>query len=182
MKAVFLDRDGVLNHALIREGRPYAPARPDEFVLVPGVGHDVARLKAAGFVVLVATNQPEIARGNHRREDLAAMHARLASEVPVDEILVCFHDDADQCHCRKPKPGLLLDGARKYGASLADSYMVGDRWRDIEAGQRAGVRTIFLDFQYAERRPSPPADVTVGSLAEAVDWILNQQPTQLGDA
>ncbi|MBE3133192.1 MAG: HAD family hydrolase [Acidobacteria bacterium] len=171
-RAVFLDRDGVINRAIVRDGRPYPPATIEAVEVLPGVADGLARLHDAGFRLVVITNQPDVARGTQRRDVVDAIHARLASLLPINEFRVCDHDDGDLCACRKPQPGLLLDAAREGGLSLADSYLVGDRWRDVEAGRAAGCRTIFIDYHYAERRPDAP-DVTVQSLAEAADWILN---------
>jgi D-glycero-D-manno-heptose 1,7-bisphosphate phosphatase len=168
---VFLDRDGVINRAIVRDGKPYPPRHSDELEILPGVPEALARLRSAGFHLVVVTNQPDVARGTQRREVIDAMHALLAAALPIDEFRVCDHDDSDGCVCRKPKPGMLEAAAREADLNLSDSFMVGDRWRDVEAGRRAGCRTVFIDRQYAEARPDRP-DVTVGSLPEAVDWIL----------
>lgn len=172
--AVFLDRDGVLNRVLIRDGMPFGPMTLAEFVLVEGAGADVRRLKDAGYAVIVATNQPELARGRLQPAALEAMHAKLRAEVPVNAIQVCPHDDADRCACRKPQPGLLLSAAREHGIDLPRSYMVGDRWRDVEAGRAAGCRTVFVDMGYREALRSPPDHVASG-LGEAVRWILGDR-------
>lgn len=167
--AVFLDRDGVLNRAVVRDGKPYPPASPEEAELLPGAVEALGRLKAAGYALVVVTNQPDVARGRQTRAAVEAINDKLLQRLPVDEFRVCYHDDADGCGCRKPKPGLLLQ-APSY--SLADSIMVGDRWRDIEAGRQAGVRaTVLIDCGYAEPEPSE-ADVRVATLKEAADWIL----------
>jgi D-glycero-D-manno-heptose 1,7-bisphosphate phosphatase len=132
----------------------------------------LTRLRAAGFHIVVVTNQPDVARGTQQRAVVDAMHDRLASSLPIDEFRVCDHDDVDACVCRKPKPGLLEAAARDAGVSLAASFMVGDRWRDVEAGRRAGCTTVFIDHGYAERPPEHP-DAIVPSLPDAVDWILS---------
>jgi D-glycero-D-manno-heptose 1,7-bisphosphate phosphatase len=170
-RAVFLDRDGVINRAIVRGGRPYPPAIEEELEILPGVADALARLHRAGFRLVVVTNQPDVARGRQRRETIDRMHARLGATLPIDDFRVCPHDDSDACGCRKPKPGLLDAAARDAGLSLGDSFMIGDRWRDVEAGARAGCTTIFIDYGYNERRPEHP-DAVVGSLAEAADWIL----------
>ena len=173
-RAVFLDRDGVINAATVRNGRPHPPATLDDLVVLPGVTDALVRLRDAGFRLIVVTNQPDVARGTQRREIVDAMHARLASLLPIDEFRVCDHDDGDGCDCRKPKPGLLEAAARDGGLALAASFMVGDRWRDVDAGRQAGCLTIFIDRGYHERGPDRP-DIIVHSLPEAVDWILSRQ-------
>jgi D-glycero-D-manno-heptose 1,7-bisphosphate phosphatase len=167
--AVFLDRDGVLNRAIARGGRPYPPKGVEDLEILPGVRDALLRLKAAGFSLVVVTNQPDVARGRQSRETVEALHARLASELPLDEFRVCYHDDVDACGCRKPKPGLLTQ-TPVY--PLDRSIMIGDRWRDVEAGRRAGCRAVILiDRGYDEKRTAEP-DVRVSSLTEAADWIL----------
>jgi D-glycero-D-manno-heptose 1,7-bisphosphate phosphatase len=169
--AVFLDRDGVLNRAMVRDGLPYPPESVASLEVVPGVAEACATLRGAGFLLVVVTNQPDIARGTRTREDVEALNRRLAALLPLDDFRVCPHDDRDGCDCRKPSPGLLLAAARDRSIDLRRSVMVGDRWRDIESGRRAGCRTVFVDHGYSERRPERP-DLTVSSLGEAVPWIL----------
>jgi D-glycero-D-manno-heptose 1,7-bisphosphate phosphatase len=171
-RAVFLDRDGVINRAIVRDGRPYPPGQIGELEILPGVPEALARLHDAGFRLVVVTNQPDVARGTQRRDVIDAMHESLAASLPLDEFRVCAHDDRDGCVCRKPLPGLLEAAARESDLDLTGSFMVGDRWRDIEAGHQAGCTTVFIDRGYAERRPERP-DVTVASLPDAVDWILS---------
>jgi len=173
-RVVFLDRDGVLNRPVVREGKPYPPASPDELEIVPEATAALAALRQAGFALYVVTNQPDVARGTQRRSIVEAMHAALRNVRPLDGFYVCYHDDADACECRKPKPGLLLTAAEEHGISLPVSYMIGDRWRDIEAGRRAGCRTVWIEYGYAERGPSAPPDFTAHSLPEAAGWILQE--------
>lgn len=170
-RAVFLDRDGVLNRAIVRDGKPFAPASPAEFEILPDAAACLAELKRLGFLLLVVTNQPEVARGTLAPAALEEMHAALRAQLPLDDILCCFHDDAAACECRKPRPGLLIEAARRYGIDLARSFLIGDRWRDIEAGAAAGCRTVWIDYGYSERAPGVKADARVGSLAEGVEWI-----------
>jgi len=171
-RAVFLDRDGVLNRAIVRHGRPYPPATLEEFEILPGAAEAARKLRDAGFLLVGATNQPDVARGTQRREVVEAMNGRLLAEMPLAEILVCY-EDGDDCPRRKPNPGLLLEAAETYAIDLSASYMVGDRWRDVEAGRRAGCRTIFIDRGYSERRPDPPADHDAADLTDAAEWILS---------
>jgi transaldolase len=169
---VFLDRDGVLNAAPVRDGKPCAPAALAELRLLPGVPEACAALRRAGFLLIVATNQPDIVRGNTDLATVAAINAHLQQTLGLDHVAMCPHDDADRCACRKPKPGLLRDCARDWGIDLARSYMIGDRWRDVEAGRAAGCRTVFIDYGYDERRPHRP-DLVTTSLAAAVPLILS---------
>jgi D-glycero-D-manno-heptose 1,7-bisphosphate phosphatase len=171
VKAVFLDRDGVINANIERDGRPFAPTRLEQFRLLRGVPEATHRLKDAGYLLVVVTNQPDVATGKTPKTTVEAMHAEIRRRLPIDDIMVCFHTDADGCACRKPKPGLILDAAAKYGINLAASYIVGDRWRDVLAGQAAGCRAIRVDHGLTEERASSP-ERTVKSLAEAVDYIL----------
>lgn len=171
-RAVFLDRDGVINRSLVRDGKPYAPTTLGEFEILPGVAEALLRLRSAGFLNLVVTNQPDITTGKQQPEILEAMHARLLAELALDAVRVCPHTDAAACACRKPAPGLLLEAAREYDIDLKGSYMVGDRWRDVEAGQRAGCECFFIDYGYSEKSPKKPY-VAVKSLAEAAAVILS---------
>lgn len=176
-RAVFLDRDGVINRAVLRGGRPYPPANVSELEILPGVAEALERLHRASFLLIVVTNQPDVARGTQTRDAVESLHRCLMNALPLDEVLACYHD-GDQCNCRKPKPGALLDAQRRYGIDLVHSYMVGDRWRDVEAGQRAGCTSLFLDCGYNERQPTGPF-VRVQSLASAADWILSANSDEL---
>jgi D-glycero-D-manno-heptose 1,7-bisphosphate phosphatase len=174
VKAVFLDRDGVINANLMRDGKPVAPTSLAEFRILPGAPEAARRLKDAGFLLVVVTNQPDVATGRTAKAAMEAMHAEIRRLMPIDDFMICFHTDADNCSCRKPKPGLLLQAAAKHGIDLASSTIVGDRWRDILAGQAAGCRTIRVDHGPVEERPSAP-DRTVKSLAEATALILGRE-------
>jgi D-sedoheptulose 7-phosphate isomerase len=176
-RAVFLDRDGVINRAFVREGKPFGPATLQELEVLPGVPEALQELKQNGYKLLVVTNQPDVARGRQSRQTLDEMHRALSARLPLDDILVCCHADQDKCNCRKPKPGMLLEAARKHNIDLAASFMVGDRWRDIEAGYNAGCRTILIDYGYSERPPDRAPDVRVGTLREAADWIVRSTPS-----
>ncbi len=170
--AVFLDRDGVLNAAIVRDGKPYPPASVGELVIAPDAKAALTRLRDAGYRLVVVTNQPDVARGTQRREVVDAINAALAAALPLDEIRVCDHDDSDRCACRKPAPGLLT---RAPYHDLLRSVIVGDRWRDVEAGRRAGVGgVVLLDRGYSERIRHEP-DVRVKTLSEAADWILQRE-------
>lgn len=170
--AVFLDRDGVLNRALVREGKPHPPSSLEEFELFPGVALTLLDLKARGFALFVITNQPDVARGKQTRALIDAMHEAMADSLPIDDIFVCYHDDADHCACRKPLPGLLFEAQRKHHIDLSRSFVVGDRWRDIDAGHAAGCTTVLIDHGYRERKPQHPPEAVVKSLREAAAWII----------
>jgi len=174
-RAVFLDRDGVLNQQTVRDGVPYPPARLEEVVIPPGTKTALGRLKDEGFALIAITNQPDVRRGNTSFAMVEQVHRYLADSLPLDDIFVCCHDDNDNCGCRKPKPGLLLEAARKYDVSLPASFMVGDRWRDVDAGAAAGCKTVLIDYGYTEQPPKQRPDASVSSLREAVDWILCQE-------
>ena len=173
-RAVFLDRDGVVNRAVLRRGLPYPPATLSDLRLLPGVREACGKLREAGFALILVTNQPDIARGLVSSEQVSEMNRRLQRFLQLDGVGVCPHDDSARCSCRKPQPGLLLEAARVWNIDLASSFIVGDRCRDIEAGQRAGCRPIFIDYGYAEQRPNGPF-VGVGSLREAANWILRSR-------
>jgi D-glycero-D-manno-heptose 1,7-bisphosphate phosphatase len=169
--AVFLDRDGVINRAFIRDGTPCPPVSLRDLEILPHVPEALSALKAQGYSLVVVTNQPDVARGTASRELVDSIHERLKGELGLDAIFTCFHDDADECDCRKPKPGLLFRAAHDLGIDLTSSFMVGDRWRDVEAGRRAGCRTLFVECSYGETPPGS-YDFRVGSLLEASGIIL----------
>lgn len=170
-RAVFLDRDGVINRAVVRDGKPYPPTSLAEMEILPGVGAALSALHAQGWLLIVVTNQPDVARGTQSREAVEAINQHLQQTLPIDEFRTCYHDGADGCDCRKPLPGALLASAKAHGIDLSASFMVGDRWRDTEAGERAGCKTVFIDYGYAEKQPLT-VNHRVQSLAEAATIIL----------
>lgn len=174
-RAVFLDRDGVINRALVRENKPYPPRSTEEFEVLPGVAEACARLKAAGYLLVVATNQPDVDRGTLARETVETIHRHMCSLLPIDSVEVCYDAGGGDPpnELRKPRPGMLLKAARELGIDLGQSYMVGDRWRDIDCGKAAGCRTIFIDYGYDEPLRAQP-DYRVANLGEAADIILGQ--------
>ena len=178
--AIFLDRDGTLNLQVVRDGKPYPPATLAEFALFPGVPEACAQLAAAGYVLVVATNQPDVGRGDQAQAVVESMHSRLLEIVPsITRIEVCYAPGQGVPHPddyrRKPAPGMITDAARDLGLDLTRSWMVGDRWRDIDCGQRAGLRTVFIDFGYDEALRAPP-DFTVKAFPEAAAVILGSRP------
>jgi len=171
VKAVFLDRDGVINANLVRNGKPVAPTSLAEFRILPGAADAVRRLKEAKFLTIVVTNQPDVRTGLTPKATMEAMHDEIRRQMPIDDFFICFHVDADNCTCRKPKPGLILEAIAKYDIDPASSYVVGDRWRDVLAGQAASCRTVFVDYGFVQDQPAT-ANQTVKSLAEAAEFIL----------
>jgi len=174
-RAVFLDRDGVLNGMVMRDGRLTAPFSIDELQIVAGVPEALTALRAAGFQLIVVTNQPDVPRGHVKRAHVEAIHAFLRARLPLDEIRVCYHDDPDGCACRKPKPGMIYAAAVEREIELSRSFLVGDRWRDIGAGRAARCTTILVNAFPEEARTEP--DVEFRDLAAAVDWIINRNPS-----
>lgn len=169
IKAIFLDSDGVLNSAIIKNNKPVAPTKLAELEIPLEVKPSLNRLKAAGYLLICVTNKPDIERGLMTQNDVDAIFNKMRESLPLDDIFACYSENSD---CYKPKPGLILDAAKKYQIDLSASFMIGDRWRDIGAGQNAHCKTIWIDRGYAEKKPDPPADYTAYSLSEAADWIL----------
>jgi len=174
-RAVFLDRDGVLNRPVVRDGLPFPPASLGEFQLYPDVAEGCQQLKEAGFLLVVVTNQPDVGRGTQSRESVEAIHAKLRADIPaLDGVEVCFHagsSHGEPCDCRKPKPGMLLRAAATHGIDLKRSYLIGDRWRDVDCAHAAGCRAVFIDHGYREALRENP-DFTVTTFREAVAIIL----------
>jgi D-glycero-D-manno-heptose 1,7-bisphosphate phosphatase len=170
--AVFLDRDGVLNAAVIIEGRPHPPRSLAEVVLLPGVEQACSRLRAEGFRLVCVTNQPDIARGTVTAAEVDVINEHISARLALDAVAVCPHDDRNLCECRKPKPGLIVDAAAALGLDIERSVVVGDRWRDVEAARRVGCAAVFIDHDYHEPRPEG-ADAVAGSLFDAVPSIIS---------
>lgn len=173
-KAIFLDRDGVLNHVKLKQGKPYPPNNLHELTIPEDVPNALSLLKSEGYLLIGATNQPDVARGVTTRSIVEAIHDVLMAVLPLDEIRVCYHDDIDHCLCRKPLPGMLLAAASDHGIDLTKSIMIGDRWKDIEAGLKAGCQTIWMDCDYEELKPTS-ADFTAKSLKDAAQWIISRR-------
>jgi D-glycero-D-manno-heptose 1,7-bisphosphate phosphatase len=169
--AVFLDRDGVIVVPEFRDGRSFAPRRLEDFRLYPDAAGSLQKLKQAGFLLAVITNQPDVGNGLIAHSEVDAMHEIITRELPVDAIKACFHRQVDDCDCRKPKPGMILEAARELGVNLEKSFMVGDRKSDVEAGHAVGCATVFIDLGYALPAPDSP-DYVAHSIAEAADLII----------
>ena len=178
-RAVFLDRDGVLTRIIVRDGKPYAPLQRGDMEVIAGVAGALERLRRAGWLLIVVTNQPEVARGRTTRAEVEAMHERLAADLGLEDFRVCYHDDVHRCPCRKPAPGMLYQAAVERDITLADSYMVGDRWRDVSAGHQAGCTTILVESGHTEDVPMDP-DVRVPDLSSAAAWILSRDDAKPG--
>lgn len=176
-RAVFLDRDGVLNEVIVREGKPSAPCTLAEFKILPGVSDSLRQLKSEGFLLIVVTNQPDVARGSVNRDVVESMHRQLKSILPLDDIKACYEIESAGSYCYKPKPGMLLDAAEERAIDLSKSYMVGDRWRDVGCGRAAGCFTIFIDRGYNEPLRDIP-DAICRDLREAAVLILAHQKEQ----
>ena len=173
-RAIFMDRDGVLNRVFLHaDGKTHPPKTLEQLEILPGVPEACRSLRRAGFLLIVVSNQPDVARGTQQREVVEAINQTLRLQIALDEVRICFHDNEDKCFCRKPKPGLLLDAARAWGINTGQSFMIGDRWTDIEAGLRAGCKTVLVNASYRELARSRP-HFQAGSLLEAAGWILDQ--------
>jgi D-glycero-D-manno-heptose 1,7-bisphosphate phosphatase len=178
-RAVFLDRDGVINRPLIRAGKPYPPARLDEFEILSGVREACQLLKKVGFLLVVVTNQPDVGRGTLAREAVETIHTWMLQQLPIDRVMTCFHGGAvygDPCECRKPRPGMLLQAAEALKIDLAKSFMIGDRWRDVDCGFNAGCKTIFVDWDYEENLKRDP-DFNAHDLLDAAKLIEQLEHT-----
>ena len=170
-RTIFLDRDGVINQLIFRDGKPGSPRHAPEFKFEPGIEEPIRRLRAAGFKLFVVSNQPDIARGLMTVKELRLMTDKIIATLKVDAVRICPHDDDDHCSCRKPKPGMLLDFAREYGFALAESCLIGDSRKDTMAARAAGCESILLDRSYNR---DDPADRRASNLSEAVDIILGE--------
>jgi D-glycero-D-manno-heptose 1,7-bisphosphate phosphatase len=177
-RAVFLDRDGVINKPVVREGRPHPPAKVKDFELYEDVPAGCARLEAAGYLLVVVTNQPDVARRAQTRASVDAMHQKMLDALPqITRVEVCWHAGAawaDPCDCRKPQPGMILRAAKALNIDLTQSFLIGDRWRDVDCGHAASCRTVFIDRNYSEALKQLP-DWSVQSFGQAVEVILRTE-------
>ena len=179
-RAVFLDRDGVINQAQVREGLPFSPADMTEFFWVEPIKEVTRELKSLGYLLFCVTNQPDVGRGLQSREIVESFHTAILTALPIEKIFACYHDDCDECSCRKPRPGLIVEAQREYGLNLAGSWLIGDRWKDIDAGAAAGCSTVFLEYGYDEKLRTQP-DHTISQLAELVPLICGETIGNLGN-
>tara|TARA_Y100000766_G_scaffold252425_1_gene236692 strand:+ start:313 stop:858 length:546 start_codon:yes stop_codon:yes gene_type:complete len=172
--AVFLDRDGIINKALVRNGKPFSPSDLEEFEWVPGIVAVTEVLVANGFKLVCVTNQPDVGRGLQNLSKVKLLHKLIKDELPIEEIYVCYHDGLKECDCRKPKPGMILQAAKDHSIDLNRSWVVGDRWKDIDAGNAAGCNTIFVDYSYDEKLRSSPNDIIL-DIREIPDIVLERR-------
>lgn len=169
---VFMDRDGVLSRNVVRDGEPRSPRLAKDFEIFPDLEKQLAELSGAGYYLFAVTNQPDISRGGMASSELEAMHLKLMASLGphgLRKIYVCPHDDRDQCRCRKPKPGMILEAAAEWNIDLVQSFMIGDRLTDISAGRQAGCRTILIQ---ANPGDAPQSDYTARDLPDACRMIL----------
>jgi D-glycero-D-manno-heptose 1,7-bisphosphate phosphatase len=170
-KAVFLDRDGVVNKSILLNGKPTPPNTPQDVEILEGVVEAIETLKLHDYVPIVITNQPDVARGLITKDEVIAINAYIGRVTKIGHFYTCFHDDSDSCVCRKPQPGLIYQAAKDLAIDIKNSHLIGDRWRDIAAGQAAGCKTFFIDYSYDEKQPQLPYS-TVLSLKDAVEIII----------
>ena len=169
-KAVFLDRDGVINKSYVIDGKPFPPYKLEEVVIIDGVAEAIQNLRDLKFEIIVVTNQPDIARKKTTLKFINSIHKIIEEKIGRIHFYICPHDDFDNCSCRKPKPGLLRTAALELNIDLNTSYLVGDRWRDIQAGQAAGCECFYIDYKYEDVQPKSPF-IQVASLLEASNLI-----------
>jgi len=173
-RAVFLDRDGVINEVFLKKKKPVSPHGFEEFRFMKGISGPLEQFRKLGFLNIIVTNQPDIARGLLDIRELEKMHKKIKDKLPIDDIRVCPHDDKDMCACRKPKPGLLIKAAEDWGVELARSYVIGDSRRDIEAGKRAGCITVLLNKRY-NNEDEIDSDFRVRRLSEFAKILKNRE-------
>jgi D-glycero-D-manno-heptose 1,7-bisphosphate phosphatase len=175
-KAVFLDRDGVINKAIVVDGKPFPPSSIIDLEILDGVELGIEKLKIAGYKVFIVTNQPDVARGKTSETNILEINDYLKNKLRIDEVSCCFHDGTDECNCRKPKPGMILDLASRWNIDLAKSFLIGDRWRDILSAKNAGVKSILIDYNYDEQYEPP--DFASVSFEQAINYILKPLNSQ----
>jgi|LakMenEpi03Aug12_release.lakeMendotaPanAssembly.Ray.scaffolds.fasta_scaffold351068_2 D-glycero-D-manno-heptose 1,7-bisphosphate phosphatase len=166
---VFLDRDGVINHLVERDGKLVSPRNIGDFKIHNGVFEAILKLKKAGFQIVVVTNQPDISRKKMLQSDLNKMTEKLL-DLGIDKIMVCPHSDKDYCHCRKPKPGMLLEHLRSIPNHPRNLWMIGDNASDISTGKSVGAKTILIES--GERSMETSANFRSSDLRSAVEIII----------
>jgi|TARA_B100002003_G_C13900753_1_gene438818 D-glycero-D-manno-heptose 1,7-bisphosphate phosphatase len=147
-RAVFFDRDGVLNELVNRDGGFFSPLTLEDFHLFPDTRDVINEIRSKGYLCITVSNQPDVARGYLKRSELNRMTQILSSTLHLDDVFYCLHDDSDDCDCRKPKPGLLFQAQKKWDIDLCESIMIGDTWKDVEAARNASVRMVLFEAKY----------------------------------
>lgn len=170
-KAFFLDRDGVINKVILKNNKPFPPYNIKALKILPGVPEALEKIMRHNFLIIVITNQPDVSRGITSKSTVESINDFLISNLPINKIYTCYHDNQDKCDCRKPKPGSLIKASIEFSIKLKDSFMVGDRKSDIEAGNSVGCKTIFIDKGYNEPRPKL-YDYSFKSLDQAINGVL----------
>lgn len=170
-RAAFLDRDGVINESYIVEGLPRPPLNIGELIIINGVKEAIHILAKYDFLPVVITNQPDVSRGTKSADEIIEINKRISEITGIRHFYTCTHDDFNDCICRKPRPGLVLQAARELDIDVSKSFLVGDRWRDIVLGQDLGLKTYFIDYKYLELAPKKPY-IKVDSLLEAVKDVV----------
>ena len=169
-KGIFFDRDGVINKSLILNNKPYPPKSLKDFEFFENIEKTLEQVRKSGFMSFIFTNQPDVARGALGKDKIEEINKYIYSKLPINKIYCCYHDDKDNCECRKPKAGMLYEAAKEFDVDLKKSFVVGDRWRDIDAGNLAGCKTIFIDYGYSEKLKTKP-DYTINKIDEIIDLI-----------
>tara|TARA_B100000530_G_C15725700_1_gene395741 strand:- start:72 stop:614 length:543 start_codon:yes stop_codon:yes gene_type:complete len=176
-KAIFLDRDGVLVIPIFKNGRSYAPLELNDFKVFPDAKESIKKLKMLGFKIIVITNQPDIHDNILTKEIVDEMNLILKKKVDYDDIEVCYDKIASSPR-RKPNPGMIYDSAQKWNINIKESYLIGDRFSDIEAGIKAGCKgNIFIDYNYTSETSPTKQDYSCSTLSEAANWIFEIEKT-----
>ena len=170
-KAFFFDRDGVLNKAVIKQKKPFPPNNIKELIIENFAEEIIIYLKKLNYKIFIFTNQPDVSRKTIKKKDVLQINNFLKKKFDIDDIFVCFCSN-NSCLRRKPNPGMILDAEKKWDINLKESFVVGDRYKDIEAGKNAGTKTIYLEKNYNEKKPYNP-DYTIASLKEIKKIIEN---------
>ena len=169
-RAIFLDRDGVLNETIIKEKEITSPLKLDELKIFPDAKETLLTFKKCGYLLIMVTNQPDIARNKNTKKNVEEINDCLKNYLKLDDVCVCYHDDKDFCNCRKPKSGMLIEASKKHNIDLPKSFIIGDRWRDVEAGKNVKCKTIFIDFKYQEKLKNKP-DYIITNIADAKNIV-----------
>ena len=169
-KAIFFDRDGVLIQAPVIDGKPKSIENVSDIIFIVEESL-IIKLRDLGFYLIAITNQPDISRKKIKPEFVEKINNLIKTKYYLDDFYVCPHSDQDNCECRKPKNGLILDAAKDYNLDLSSCFMIGDRWRDIAAAEISGCKSIYIDYSYNEQKPYKQ-DYTVKCPSSAIKKIL----------